>query len=89
MLFKGLGLIGPVKFTKFQSRKIIGVLSELRSFRNLLNFDAVSILKHAVRPQSELWLDIFAFFACFGVFERIIYIERTDVTTPFFFFQVW
>ena len=57
---KGLGS-GRVKIAKFQSRKIIDVLSvltclnfDLRSFRNLLNFDAVSILKHVVRPQSDL-----------------------------------
>ena len=72
---KGLGLgrvkTGPVKIAKFQSLKIIDMLSfliymsELWSFRNFLNFDTVSILKHVVWPQSNLVQGIFAFFGCF------------------------
>ena len=54
---KGLGSgrdkISPVKIAKFQLQKnhrfvVIFNMSELRSFRNFFNFDAVSVLKHVV-----------------------------------------
>ena len=83
---KGLGSgrvkIGPVKFAKFQSGKIINVLS----FLICLNFDLEKSFKFWVgRPQNELGKAFLYFLAVFGMFERIIYIEPTDVTSPFFF----
>ena len=59
--------------------------SELQSFRNLLHFDSVSILKHVVTPK-KTWVKAFSRLSVvFGVFERIIFIERTDGTSPFLY----
>ena len=52
-------------------------MSEFRSFRNILNFDALSMY--------VVWGKAFShFLAVFGVFDWIIYIECTDVTSLFF-----
>ena len=47
-------------------------------------FDAVFILS-MLNDHNVTWDKAFSrFSADFGVFERIIYIERTEITSPFF-----
>ena len=72
-------------------------MSELRSFRNLLYFDTESEACCVTIKLPTVMLFyfffffffFFCFFAVFGIFDRMIYIERTDVTLPFFHSQAY
>ena len=61
---------------------------ELRSFRKLLYFDTESeACCVTIKLPTVMLFFFFFFFAVFGIFDRMIYIERTDVTLPFFHSQ--